>query len=149
FKGLIDLIMDFVVRFFWWITDYGSSTIRLISVFLIATLGFAVVYALNPQVTNDIVLNESSNPLLVFIRALYFSVIIMTGLGLGEINAYEASYIGHIIILIQSLSGYILLGAFLVRIGILFQGEFPVAAVRKKEGDHACDPDKSCVIKKQ
>jgi hypothetical protein len=65
----------------------------------------------------------------------------MTGLGFGEINANPTSYIGHIVILVQSLMGYILLGAFLVRIGILFQGEFPVSSIRKKNCNTECDID--------
>lgn len=140
-KGLGNGVINLVVKFFWWITDYGSSTIRLILVFLATTLGFALVYTFFPHFTNDPVINESGNYILVLIRSFYFSVIVMTGLGFGEINANHASYLGHIIILIQSLMGYILLGAFLVRIGILFQGEFPVSSVRKKDPAESCEPE--------
>lgn len=149
FKGIGSFVVDFIVKFFWWITDYGSSTIRLLIVFFITTLIYAAIYAINPNLTNDIILQSSSNNLLVFIRSLYFSVIIMTGLGFGEINANSASYLGHIIMLIQSLMGYILLGAFLVRIGILFQGEFPVSSIRKKQGDFECQTNKNCKIHKK
>lgn len=146
FKGIGNFIMDFIVKFFWWITDYGSSTVRLILVFFITTVAYALLYTINPHLTNDAILQTSSNNILVFIRSLYFSVIVMTGLGFGEINAYNLSYLGHIIILIQSLTGYILLGAFLVRIGILFQGEFPVSPVRKRHDDTDCDPEKGCNV---
>jgi uncharacterized protein YjbI with pentapeptide repeats len=140
-KSLGNSIINPVVKFFWWITDYGSSTIRLILVFLATTLGFALIYTIFPHFTNDLVINQSSNHFLVLIRSFYFSVIVMTGLGFGEINANPTSYIGHIVILVQSLMGYILLGAFLVRIGILFQGEFPVSSIRKKNCNTECDID--------
>lgn len=124
-------ILTLTVKSFWWITDYGSSTIRLLSVFFISTLFFTSVYILFPHLTNDLILNTSHNYVMVFVRSLYFSIVINTGLGFGEINASDSSIAGHIIISLHSLLGFILLGAFLVRIGILFQGEFPVSPTRK------------------
>lgn len=133
FKGIGEFIMNGVVKLFWWITDYGSSTVRLILVFLgIASL-YALSYVIYPDMTNDDVLKYSPDVGLVAARALYFSVIVMTGLGFGEIAPNSSIFIGHVVVLLQSLTGYILLGAFLVRIGILFQGEFPVSAVRRRK----------------
>lgn len=132
-------IMNFFVKIFWWITDYGSSTVRLILCFLITTLGFSILYTIFPTLTNDPILAGAGPLLLKFIRSFYFSIIVMTGLGFGEIHASSSSYMGHIIIISQSLTGYILLGAFLVRIGILFQGEFPVASIRKKSKNGPCE----------
>lgn len=137
--GIGFFIMTWVVKLFWWITDYGSSTIRLILVFIATATFFATMYTVFPHITNDAILNYSNDHLLVFSRSVYFSVIIMTGLGFGEIAASSTIFMGHIIILIQSLIGYILLGAFLVRIGILFQGEFPVAPVRKRKDPNRYD----------
>ncbi|AFA47793.1 pentapeptide repeat-containing protein [Acetobacterium woodii] len=145
FKGIGTYIIDLIVKFFWWITDYGSSTIRLLIVFLATTLIYATLYAFGPHLTNDLILNTSTNHLLIFIRSLYFSVIVMTGLGFGEINAFPYSYLGHIVILLESLMGYILLGAFLVRIGILFQGEFPVAPARETS-DCNCNPEQNAHV---
>ncbi|MFA9463796.1 MAG: pentapeptide repeat-containing protein [Velocimicrobium sp.] len=132
FKSIGSKIMSAIVQFFWWITDYGSSTIRLLLVFMLTTLSFASLYFAFPQLTNDAILNQSANHLLVFIRSLYFAVVVMTGLGFGEISASSQILWGHIVIMMQSLMGYILLGAFLVRIGILFQGEFPVSSSRHR-----------------
>ncbi len=130
------LIITDIVKGFWWMTDYGSSTVRLLSVFLVSTLLFTSIYCMFPHLTNDIILNTSDNFTMVVVRALYFSIVINTGLGFGEINASDTSYAGHIIISMHSLLGFILLGAFLVRIGILFQGEFPVASERHKQLTH-------------
>lgn len=138
-KTISAFIMTLIVKSFWWITDYGTSTVRLIMVFLMTTFFYATLYTVFPEITNDYILQFSKNIGLVFSRSLYFSVIVMTGLGFGEIHAQPEFLAGHIIIMFQSLMGYILLGAFLVRIGILFQGEFPVSSVRRKKDDKKCD----------
>ncbi len=130
FKYIFKGFSTAVVKGFWWITDYGSSTVRLLMVFLALTLFFTAIYSIFPHLTNDVILNESTSLSHVLVRALYFSIVVNTGLGFGEINASEMSYAGHFIISMHSLIGFILLGAFLVRIGILFQGEFPVAKER-------------------
>lgn len=132
-KYILTLGLTHIVKFFWWMTDYGSSTIRLLFVFLCSTLTFTLIYIIFPHLTNDILLNQSTDMLRVVIRALYFSIVVNTGLGFGEINASETSILGHIVISSHSLLGFILLGAFLVRIGILFQGEFPVASERRND----------------
>lgn len=133
FNFLSKRIMTFVVKMFWWITDYGSSTIRLLTVFAIITFAFTLIYINVPEMTSDEILNNSNDINLVFFRGLYFSIIVMTSVGFGDINAFSQSAISHFIISAQALSGFILLGAFLVRIGILFQGEFPVSSERKRE----------------
>ncbi|MDK2809116.1 MAG: hypothetical protein PWP24_1853 [Clostridiales bacterium] len=144
FRALGNSIMTAIVQVFWWITDYGASTIRLLAVFLFTTLSFASLYALFPALTNDNVLNYSQDHLFVFIRSLYFAVVVMTGLGFGDINADSSILWGHLVIVLQSLTGYILLGAFLVRIGILFQGEFPVSSKRDRNSP---DTDVECQVK--
>lgn len=131
-KYIFYSIIHFIVRGFWWITDYGSSTTRLLVVFALTTLFYALLYVNFPWLTNDIVLNQEGFSVLGFSRALYFAVIVMTSVGFGDVAASHQSTIGHLVIILQSLSGYILLGAFLVRIGILFQGEFPVDKQRLK-----------------
>ncbi len=138
-KDFFSAFMTFVIEIFWWITDYGSSTTRLVLVFLATTVGYSLIYNFFPQITNDIILQTAGHPVLNFFRSLYFSVIIMTGLGFGDIHASGELLAGHIIMMLQSLMGYILLGAFLVRIGILFQGEFPVASIRKKKTEDLCE----------
>lgn len=134
-RSLVKHIINGVVKLFWWTTDYGSSTIRLLSVFVGITLFFAGLYLLLPHVTNDVLLNESEISLLSISRAIYFAVIIMTSVGFGDISAAETSILGHVVMLVQALIGYILLGAFLVRIGILFQGEFPVSQTKDRPKD--------------
>lgn len=129
------LFVHLIIKAFWWITDYGSSTIRLLIMFFATTLGHAIIYFLFPASTGDVILNGGGSLLLRFVRSLYFSIVIMTSVGFGDISASETMIFGHVIMMVQSLLGYVLLGAFLVRIGILFQGEFPVSKRRYFTGD--------------
>lgn len=130
------LFIHLIIKAFWWITDYGSSTVRLLIMFFLTTLGHAIIYFTFPASTGDVILNGGGSVLLRFVRSLYFSIVVMTSVGFGDISAAETLIAGHVIMMIQSLLGYVLLGAFLVRIGILFQGEFPVSKRRYLTGDY-------------
>lgn len=60
----------------------------------------------------------------------------MTSVGFGDIYANGTSVFSYLIISIQILIGYVMLGALLVRLGILFQGGLPERAFIKYKGGH-------------
>ncbi len=118
-------------RAFWWISDYGRSTARIVRTFIGASGGFAALYWLfglfgAGLVTNlfpaDITLVSAGRAL---IRSIYFSIVTMTTLGFGDITADPASTAGHIALTVQVLLGYVLLGALICRLAILFQSDGP------------------------
>lgn len=82
-----------------------------------------------PGIVNDISLREIDghevSPFLVPFRAIYFSVVTMTTLGFGDMYANAHSFLrgffGHLLLSIQVLLGYILLGAMVTRFGVLFR----------------------------
>ena len=135
FKRLYNKCMNPFLRFFWYISDYGTNTTRIISWFLIFSLGFAAAYYLaeyfdNPMVTNlssaqvaDRTIEVSGGMLLL--RALYFSVVTMTTLGFGDIHAHPESAWGHVLLMLQVALGYVLLGAIITRLGVAFTSEGP------------------------
>lgn len=55
------------------------------------------------------------------LRAGYFSVVTMTTLGFGDIHAHPMSPVGHLLVMLQVLIGYVLLGALITRLAILFR----------------------------
>lgn len=124
-------LLILIVVAFWWITDYGSSTLRLLLVFGFNIVSFSILYSIFPILTNDPFIGSDAAFILKFAKSIYFSIIVMTSVGFGDVHASDQLY-SLILVSFQALTGYILLGAFLVRIGILFQGEFPVAPVRKR-----------------
>ncbi len=122
------------VRLFWWMSDYGRSTGRVMLTFLTLALCVAAVYyicgVLHPPgiVTNLFEGPEGPVPTwLVPIRVLYFSVVTMTTLGFGDMYANCQSLLGHLLLTLQVLLGYVLLGAIVTRLAILFGSGGPSA----------------------
>ncbi|WP_321494331.1 pentapeptide repeat-containing protein [uncultured Desulfobacter sp.] len=107
------------IELFWWITDYGSSTGRVLKSLLIVSLAFAVLYTLFPSLTSEHV--ENLSPVLRFVRSFYFSVVTTTTVGFGDICASRTSILSNVVIILHVMIGYMLLGALIVRLGILFQ----------------------------
>jgi len=128
----------FIVKPFWWVSDYGRSTGRIVGCFFGLSIMFALFYYLFGLIDGQgIVANlfvdhntPSGNPgsvslFFIFIRAIYFSIVTMTTLGFGDMYAQHGSYLGHILLTIQVLLGYVLLGALVTRFAILFTSSGP------------------------
>ncbi len=123
------------VKMFWMISDYGYSTWRIILVFAGSVLFFAVVYAVSARLMSplgivDRLPVEPHSPkwhfgLVTLIRPVYFSIVTMTTLGFGDIRANPRSILGHLLVIIQVIWGYFLLGALITRLGILFTSGGP------------------------
>lgn len=108
------------VRLFWGLSDYGQSTLRVLLSACIFAVLFAAAYYLDPGLVSNLH-GQSGSPILEALRALYFSVVTMTTLGFGDIYANPTSWLGHILLMIQVILGYVLLGALVTRLSILFQ----------------------------
>ena len=113
---------------FWSISDYGTSAFRITFWFLLFAVVFAAAYVCPAHLGSEppllLNLNEvDGTPVTVniWIRAIYFSIVTMTTLGFGDIHANPSSELGHVLLTIQVLIGYILLGALITRFAILFQ----------------------------
>jgi len=125
-------LQKWIVQPFWWISDYGYSTWRIIIVFAISTILFAFIYGIAGEVFLQGIFNSGKKfkPawrywLVRIFRPLYFSVVTMTTLGLGDIRSNPKSVFGHTFIIFQVVWGYILLGAIITRLGILFTSGGP------------------------
>ena len=62
------------------------------------------------------------------IRACYFSVVTMTTLGFGDMFANKHSYAGHFLLMVQVILGYVLLGALVTRLAVLFTSDGPAGS---------------------
>lgn len=122
------------VRLFWMFSDYGKSTGRIVAAFVILSLLFAAIYAnlacwFPPGVVSNLQV-ERHLPLwhyflLLIARPVYFSVVTMTTLGFGDMYANAMSIWGHILLVVQVLLGYLLLGALVTRFAVLFSAGGP------------------------
>jgi uncharacterized protein YjbI with pentapeptide repeats len=122
-----------IVQPFWWMSNYGSSSLRIIGCFFGLAFGFAIIYRIWPGL---VMVRGGADHLRDFIHALYFSVVTMTTLGFGDIAANPDSHCGQILLVMQVILGYGLLGALITRLAVLFKGEGPAgkfADEKKKE----------------
>jgi uncharacterized protein YjbI with pentapeptide repeats len=130
------------VRVFWAMSDYGMSTVRVVGVFFILAFLFAAVYAnwaywAPPGIVNDLSV-EAHEPIwhyfvLSVVRPVYFSVVTMTTLGFGDMYANKQSIVGHVLLILQVILGYVLLGALVTRFAVLFTAGGPAEKFAKKE----------------
>jgi hypothetical protein len=130
-----------LVRLFWWISNYGCSTGRIIAVFLGFAVGFAIIYWLwgciaPPGIIDYLFVDGKGVEVawwLVPLRAIYFSIITMT-LGFSDMYANAHSIWGHILIVVQALFGYVLLAALVTRFAVLFTAGGPAGKFADEKG---------------
>ena len=124
--------LKWFVKPFWLMGDYGLSTARIILIFFGAAFIFANIYyhwgrIAPPGIIDNLFVGRDGTAVswwLVPLRALYFSVITMT-LGFSDMYANAQSICGHILITVQALLGYVLLGALVTRFAVLFTAGGP------------------------
>ncbi len=137
------------VKAFWQISDYGLSTNQIIKIFFKLVILFAAVYYVWGSIDYYLMDNENypgivSNLFvdrrgvtvvwwLVPLRTLYFSIVTMTTLGFGDIYANAQSFWGHILLSVQVILGYVLLGALVTRFAVLFTAGGPAASFHSEK----------------
>ncbi len=127
-------LLKFIVNAFWQISDYGLSTKTIIVKFFKWAAIFALLYLYFEYRFQEGIVNSLSQVdgqqvqwWLVPIRAFYFSVVTMTTLGFGDMYAKFSSLLGHLLLIIQVLMGYMFLGALVTRFAVLFTAGGPAA----------------------
>ncbi len=137
-------IQQWLVRLFWSFSDYGQSTWRILAWFFRLAVVFAAIYLLfayisPPGIISHLsVIKDTQQTVpgwLLPLRTFYFSVVTMTTLGFGDMYAKDQSIWGHILLIIQVILGYVLLGALVTRFAVLFAAGGPAGkfADEKKE----------------
>jgi len=132
-RRVIFKILISPIRAFWWMSDYGLSTGRIILTFFALALIFANIYyhwgrIAPPGIVENLFVDRNGVPVewwLVPLRTLYFSIVTMTTLGFGDMYANSHSVFGHILLSIQVILGYVLLGALVTRFAVLFTAGGP------------------------
>ena len=145
-RSKISRALCYIIILFWQISDYGISTKGIMKTFFKWAFIFAIIYYVwgcidyhlmcNKDypgvVSNLFVLEDSKQAVsgwLVPLRAVYFSIVTMTTLGFGDMYANAHSLIrgifGHILLALQVILGYVLLGALVTRFAVLFTAGGP------------------------
>lgn len=143
--------LKWVVQPFWWMSDYGRSTGRIIFTFFGLAFVFANIYyhwgrIAPPGIVSNLFVDGSGAAVpgwLVPLRTLYFSIVTMTTLGFGDMYANAQSIWGHILLSLQVILGYVLLGALVTRFAVLFTAGGPAGEFAKeKKKKAAMDTEK-------
>ena len=129
-RNVFSKIVRSLVHLFFWISDYGLRTWRVIATFFGLAIAFAVVYWLCPTF---VMVNQVVGDIRGFWHALYFSVVTMTTLGFGDIAANPDSWSGQTLLMIQVILGYVLLGALVTRFAVLFTAGGPAGTFSKEK----------------
>ncbi len=124
--------LKWLVKPFWWMSDYGLRMWRIIVTFFSLAIAFGVVYWLCPSCV--IVMGEVGD-IRGFWHALYFSVVTMTTLGFGDIAANPDSWGGQTLLMLQVILGYVLLGALVTRFAVLFTAGGPAGRFADEKGE--------------
>jgi uncharacterized protein YjbI with pentapeptide repeats len=135
----------FFIKLFWLMSDYGRSIKRIGITFLVMALIFSSIYWLwgllcPPGIVDNLfkVYDHSTEevekiePLMVPVRAVYFSIVTMTTLGFGDMYTRVNSLAGHLLLTIQVLMGYVMLGAIITRFAIMFTAVGPAGKFEDK-----------------
>jgi len=136
------IFLRWPIRWFWSVSNYGLSTWRIITWFLMLSLFFAAVYSnISCWYPEGIISNLTVEPhlplwhyfILCTLRPIYFSVVTMTTLGFGDMYANAQSILGHLLLTIQVILGYVLLGTLVTRFAVLFTAGGPAGEFTEKE----------------
>jgi hypothetical protein len=119
-------LLKWPVKLFWSISNYGINTKRIIAWFFGLATAFALVYYFVPGLIKD--LHGTGVWYSDLVRACYFSVVTMTTLGFGDMYANKQSVTGHLLLIFQVILGYVLLGALVTRLAVLFTSDGPVGS---------------------
>ena len=125
--------LKWIVTPFWWMSDYGLSTGRIVAAFFALAFTFAIIYYLcgrfaPPGIVDNLFIDRNEVAVaawLVPLRTLYFSIVTMTTLGFGDMYANAHSIWGHILLSVQVILGYVLLAALVTRFAVLFTAGGP------------------------
>ncbi len=115
-------VREWPVKLFWSMSDYGISTGRIMIIFFALAAVFSFIYFLRPCC---VMVNGVVGDIRGFVHALYFSVVTMTTLGFGDIAANPDSWLGQVVLMVQVIFGYVLLGALITRLAVLFTSDGP------------------------
>ena len=128
-----------VTWLFWWMSDYGKSTLRVIGSFFSLAMIFAVLY----WNFDGWLRIDGREGLTDFVHACYFSIVTMTTLGFGDIHANPDNQAGQIALMVQVLLGYVMLGVLVTRIAVLFTTGGPAGKFVKMKKEIKAKPDET------
>ena len=117
-KAVERIFIDIPVAFFWMLSDYGSSTTRILLSFVtLNLLSFEAYFLLQLVGFSPSVL--SGNLIQMLLQAF------LIPFGVGEFDLVQVHPVFLIVMFIQVIGGYVILAALVTRLAVLFQNRSP------------------------
>lgn len=113
-------ILGWPMRFFWTFTEYGTTVRPLLLLAMFQWVAFAAVYTIDSyehasMLTGMPTVVSVESYVLLTIRCLYFSAVVSSTVGFGDIHPQESSIPGHILVTSQILFSYFLIASLISR----------------------------------
>ncbi len=126
-KGsFIDTIINSFVRLFWCLTDYGSSTIRVIGIFFARNILWAFIYLFVLPLQSSPILENASTTILntpdIVTAVMQTNLMVFS---ITDLATEGLDYPAFICVTIHIVIGYFILAALITRLGIMFQNLSP------------------------
>ncbi len=122
----VDRIINAFVRLFWWISNYGSSTKRVIAVFFGWNLMWALIYQyILPLQTHPILAGAVTTVLDAHDFIIAFLQTNLMMFSITDLAAIVLDYPALLCVTIHIVVGYFILAALITRLGIMFQNLSP------------------------
>jgi len=139
-RSCIDRFFRTCVLWFWSISDYGTSTTKIFELFVVLACIFAAIYWMCPFLLAS---NNGGEPIHSPMHAFYFAVVTLTTLGFGDIHANADSWIGQVVLVVNVICGYLILGSVVTRFGVVYTGLGPVDDSRICGDGRTTKPDQT------
>lgn len=122
----IDRVINAFIRVFWWLSDYGSSTKRVIGVFFAWNILWAFIYqyilpflpgSILPGAKTTVLQTPDISTAVLQTNLMMFSI--------TDLATEGMDYPALIFVTIHIVIGYFILAALITRLGIMFQNLSP------------------------
>lgn len=145
-KSCLSCIKTAPMRFFWWLSDYGSSSERIFISIIIAILFFTNIYLTASVLPNNLIMDldnkiisSLSGLFIVYIRAICFAISAMFTFGLGNLNSNAINNdCGNgifllIMVALNFIFGYFFIALLVNRFGVILKSFAPAKENKKKD----------------
>lgn len=120
------IIINPFVRLFWWVSNYGSSTAKVLGVFVVWNILWACIYQFILPILSGPMLNWTNTTVLH--TPDIFTAVLQTNLMMFSITDMATEGLNSIALLcvtVHIVIGYFILAALITRLGIMFQNLSP------------------------
>lgn len=139
-----NIFLRLFTKIFWYLSDYGYSTTRVLKGLGLFILMFSLLYTIFPEMLSKSSPDPAEPLYGRFFRMLAFATATMVTLGFSNINVNVDEniiiYIWTLVVTLNLLVGYFMLAVLVTRLAVLFQTLGPGLIVPKDKPSQSSSP---------